>query len=87
LVAAVIETKIGLTRRPWEHKTLLEDFRHGFTLKGFLFSQQDGDDLNALMTHRFTGDYGETELQEKTVELALDKARRLCQKVTEVLNG
>ncbi len=85
-VAAVIEAKIGFTRRRWDHKPLLEDFRQYFSRKGFFFRPSDADDFDVLMALRFSADYDDSGLNNVKARDALEKAKELCDKIREVLS-
>ncbi|MSQ14585.1 MAG: HEPN domain-containing protein [Dehalococcoidia bacterium] len=87
MVAAVIEAKKGFTRPSWEHERLLQDFREHFTSIGYMFSDQDGDDLANLMGLRFEVDYRDVEYNVRTIERAMERTRRLYSRIKEVLDA
>lgn len=84
-VAAVIEWEIGLSRRPWEHRTLVADFRRLFCSKSYLFDKRDADDLDTLLSLRVDADYERSVIRGRVAERALVSATRLAEKVREVI--
>lgn len=89
LVAAVIEAKIGFTRKPCEHDTLLNDFREnvGPSSKRPLFYKEDVERFDTLLSLRYAADYDDAFNNDVVALRALQRAKVLNQKIREVLEN
>lgn len=86
LVAALLEEKASVTRRPWRAEVLQGDFRQNFTHKSYLFSMRDADLLRRLIDVRYDADYHNIPITRRKAERALAEAEDLCSRLKEVID-
>lgn len=84
-VAAVLESRKGLSRDRWDHTQLLNDFREHFGRPGFLFSLRDAKDLNRLLQERLSADYEHTRFGRRRADVSLKTAERIYRKILGVI--
>jgi uncharacterized protein (UPF0332 family) len=87
VVAAMLESRKGLSRDRWTHQQLLNDFRQHFARPGFLFSVRDARDLNQLLEERLSADYERTHFERRRAEDSLKRAEQLYHKILGVITN
>lgn len=85
-VAASLETKYGLTRKPWEHKTLLNDYRSCFCNLSFFFNRRHATSFDELMQMRYTADYEDAQLDQRDADDAFGIAEEIGRIAREVFS-
>ena len=71
----------------WEHASVAKEFIDLFTNRGFKFSAKDSRDYQDLLDRRSAADYHDVYLDQRRAERSLNKARSLCERLREELEG
>ncbi len=85
LVAALLETRADISRRPWRAETILRDFREQFTNRGYLFARRDSQAFDRLKNERYAADYDEAVFTEARAKRVFEDAEDLYERLLEAM--
>jgi hypothetical protein len=87
LVAAALEARADVSRRPWRAEVLRRDFRERFTKRGYLFSEKDAQIFQQLLDERLAADYDVRPFTQRRAERDWRAAEDLCSRLRMVIDN